>query len=54
MNDSIRILERMEDCGVQPEFTRQCANAIGPLVFELEIASLAAAGVYVLHNSPYL
>jgi hypothetical protein len=47
-NDSVRILERMEESGISPEFTQQCANAIGPLVFELEIAALAAEGVYVL------
>jgi hypothetical protein len=47
MNDSVRILERMEESGVSPDFTRKCADVIGPLVFELEVASLAAEGVYV-------
>jgi hypothetical protein len=47
MNDSVQILERMEESGVSPDFTRQCASIIGPLVFELEIAALAAEGVYV-------
>jgi hypothetical protein len=46
-NDSVRMLERMEESGVSPGFTQQCANAIGPLVFELEVAALAAEGVYV-------
>ena len=47
VNDSVRILERMEESGVSPEFTRQCANAIGPLVFELEVATMSAVGMYV-------
>jgi hypothetical protein len=47
VNDSVRILERMEESGISPGFTQQCANAIGPLVFELEVAALAAEGVYV-------
>jgi hypothetical protein len=47
MNDSVRILERMEESGISHEYTRQCANVIGPLVFELEVAALAAEGVYV-------
>ena len=47
MNDSVRILERMEGSGISPGFMQQCANAIGPLVFALEVAALAAEGVYV-------
>jgi hypothetical protein len=47
VNDSVTILERMEESGVPPEFTRECANVIGPLVFELEVAALAAIGVCV-------
>jgi hypothetical protein len=50
VDDSVRILERMEEAGVPAEYTYQCANAIGPLVFELEVAALAAEGVYVQLN----
>jgi hypothetical protein len=41
----------MEECGLSPDFTRRCAEVIGPLVFELEVAALAAEGVYVLFSS---
>jgi hypothetical protein len=50
VNDSVRILERMEESEVPVEYTYQCANTIGPLVFELEVAALAAEGVYVQLN----
>jgi hypothetical protein len=50
VNDSVRILERMEESGVPAEYTYQCANAIGPLVFELEVAALAAEGMYIQLN----
>jgi hypothetical protein len=49
MNDSVRILERMgeAEAGISPEFVRQCAEVIGPVVFELKVAALAADGVSV-------
>jgi len=50
VNDSVRILERMEESGVPAEYTYRCANAIGPLVVELEVAALAAEGMYVQPN----
>jgi hypothetical protein len=50
VNDSVRILERMEETGVSAEYTHQCASAIGPIVFELEVAALAAEGVYIQLN----
>jgi hypothetical protein len=49
VNDSVRILERMEET-VSAEYTHQCASAIGPVVFELEVAALAVEGVYVQLN----
>jgi hypothetical protein len=37
----------MEESGVSPDCMRRCADVIGQLVFELEVAALAAEGVYV-------
>jgi hypothetical protein len=45
VNDMVPILEQMEGEGVPSEFTHACAHILGPVVFELRMASMAAEGV---------
>ncbi|KZT21001.1 hypothetical protein NEOLEDRAFT_1182072 [Neolentinus lepideus HHB14362 ss-1] len=43
-NDSLPILEGMEQDGVPTDWVHTCAHTFGPLIYELEMASLAAEG----------
>jgi hypothetical protein len=43
----VPILERMEEDRVPKEWVNNCAETLGPLVYELEVAALAAEGLCV-------
>lgn len=45
VNDMVPILEKMEGEGIPSEFTHACAHILGPLVYELRMASTAAEGM---------
>jgi hypothetical protein len=47
VNNMVPILERTEEDGVPREWVNNCAENLGPLVYELEVAALAAEGLCV-------